>query len=95
MVMPDGYVFLKYDATRMVKGQLVAHFYNYEEGKSGVEIGKIHCKPNKSGNRWIKYPDVDRPYSADLTLSDYLDLWSFIDVKDESPGTPPGTQEPE
>ena len=94
MVMPDGYVFLKYDATRMVKGQLIAHFYKYEDGASAVEVGRVHCKPTKSGTKWIKYPEQSRPYSADLMLNDYLDLWCFVDDKEASPGTPPGTQPP-
>ena len=49
--------------------------------KSGIEIGKIHCKPNKTGSRWIKYPDLARPYSAELTIKDYLDLWCFAECK--------------
>jgi hypothetical protein len=85
MVLPEEYKFLQYDDKLMMKGQLVAHFYNYENGSSGIEIGKIHCKPTKTGNRWIKYPDLTRPYSADLAIKDYLDLWCFAGGKDTEP----------
>lgn len=83
MVLPEGYKFVKYDDALMIKGQLIAHFYNYENDKSGVEVGKIHCKPTKAGVCWIKCAEEARPYSADLNLKDYLDLWCFVDVNTE------------
>ena len=85
MSVPDGFKFLEYDAALMVKGQQVGHWFAFDKGEDLVEVGKIHCKPTKSGPKWVKFDDEPRPHSMDLNPKDYLDLWCFL--------TPAGIQE--
>ena len=87
MELPDSVTFLKYDAELLVKGQYIAHWFQLDSGdESTVELGTIHCKPNKSGVKWVKFPDEVRPYSVDLNICDYLDLWCFVQDKAEHDG---------